>query len=178
MPLPEVLPRILAGEPVPMDKLRDLTEEGRFEKDEFERLNTAYATLSVGLQNALKEGRRIQKSMRESLRKLDRYFGALVIREPIQELQDKYEEIECVGDFLSSVEESILDSLARFVRPREEASEDDGSSAPQDLEMREYEVNLVVDNAQVVAHDQWGGDDTPDRHLHLSLVQRYTGGPC
>jgi ATP-dependent Lon protease len=140
---------ILAGEPVPIEKLRDLAEEGRFEKDELDRLQSSYTTLSVGLQNALKEGRRIQKSMRDSLRKLDRYFCALVIREPIRELKEKFEDVEGVGEYLDAVEDNILDSLSRFVRPREDASTDeDGASSVQDPEMRDYEVNLVVDHSR------------------------------
>ncbi len=138
---------ILAGEPVSIEKIRDLAEEGRFEKDQLERLQTTYNELSVGLQTALKEGRRIQKSMRESLRKLDRYFCALVIREPIRELKEKFEEVDGIGEYLDAVEDDILNSLARFVRPHEEPDGDETTASSGRAELREYEVNVVVDHA-------------------------------
>ncbi|MFQ5600304.1 MAG: Lon protease family protein [Candidatus Krumholzibacteriia bacterium] len=136
----------VAGEPVSIDKLKDLTKEERFDPKELERLRKKYDELAQGLQNVLKEGRKIERGLRETLRKLDREFGALVVRDPIQELREKYHDIASVGEYLDDVQESILDTLGRFVRAQEDSNPHEDGMGRADSDFFEYEVNVAVDN--------------------------------
>jgi ATP-dependent Lon protease len=140
---------VVGEEAFSIDKLKDLTDEGRFDRNELQRLQETYNVLSQGLQNTLQEGRRIETQLRESLRKLGRHFAALVIREPIRELRDKYSDVSRVEHYLEAVEEHVLDSLAKFVRSIEgqAEAEEDGTGTPPP-ELFEFEVNVVVDNSE------------------------------
>ncbi|HZL86209.1 MAG TPA: ATP-binding protein [Candidatus Krumholzibacteria bacterium] len=138
---------MISGEPVAMEKLKDMVDAGRFDRAQFEALRRKHEKLSVDLQSTLQEGRRIEKELRESLRKLDRHFATLVIRDPIQELSQKYGDLSRVVEYLHTVQEHILDSLGKFVRPADDAEGGEVVEGPKARDLREYEVNLVVDHA-------------------------------
>jgi len=137
---------LVAGEPLPMERLKDMADEGRFGRDELKTLRGKYEKLTVGLQSVLQEGRRIEKELGESLRKLDRHFATLVVRDPLKELQEKYAKLPRLLAYLAAVQEHILDSLAKFARAAQEGSGDEDTGPTPRL--REYEVNLVVDHAE------------------------------
>ena len=139
---------IVGGEPMSIERIRDLTEAGRFDPREHERLQRKYAGLAQRLQSTLQEGRRIEKELSESLRKLERHFAALVIRDPLQELREKYRDAPRVGEYLLAVQEHLLESQPHLARSPEQPPAGADGTAPPPPELHEFEVNLVVDNAQ------------------------------
>ena len=140
---------VVGGETLSIERLRDLADAGKLDRAELKRLEAKYDVLSQRLQTALQEGRRIEKELRESLQKLDRHFGALVVRDPIQELRDKYADVPRVGAYLLAVQEHLLESLPRFIRSPEAApaAGADDAAPPTPPDLHEYDVNLAVDHA-------------------------------
>jgi lon-related putative ATP-dependent protease len=146
---PDLMP-VVADNPVDMDKLEALTDEGKFSREEFEQFKTKHSELTRELESLSKNLRNVERELREQMGNLDRSMAEPLIREAADGLREAFDAVE-VREYLDQAAESFLERLHRF---REIAG---GDSPGVDREkvragLREltlpFAVNLVVDNAE------------------------------
>ena len=146
--LPGIMP-VVAGNPVDMDELENLTEDGKFRSEEFEGLKEKHSQLSVELESLSKELRNVERDLRGELTKLDRQLAEPLARGAVNELRESFDAVE-VRAYLDLVEEDIFNRLDKF---RELAESDSPGTDGERLReaLREltlpYTINLIVDNA-------------------------------
>jgi ATP-dependent Lon protease len=135
---------VVGGEPTSLDKLRDLSHEKQFDVKQLAAIERAYEELSDEMQSVFKAGRQMDRAQRESLRALEREFGALVVAAPLHDLREQFADVPRVMAWLEQVEESILEMTHRVSAL--ESSEDDPREARLRRWFDDYSVNLLVDN--------------------------------
>jgi lon-related putative ATP-dependent protease len=145
---PSLLP-VVAGNPVDMDQLESLVEEGKFQRREYERLKSKKTTLTSGLATLTKSLQAVERGLREEIAGLDRELARPLVEESLGEIRDDFSG-DAVHAHLDRVGADILDHLDRFRDP--ETPPTSGAERDQARkELRErmlcYAVNLVVDNS-------------------------------
>ncbi len=146
---PEIAP-VIAGEPVQIDKLESLTHQQKFSDEEFKRLKAKYEALSGEMEKAFKSARDLKRELRDAMAKLQKQFGAPAVTDYIKDLKAVYDHPE-VLDYLSEVQEAILDNMERFTEDGEsESSEKQEQQGPEqrDARFRDFTVNVLVDNSK------------------------------
>lgn len=102
-------------------------------------------------EQALREGRKLEREITERLEVLENEAGEYLVRIPLTELQEKYREHSEVLTYLGEVRSHIVKNLQRF--KSNEAGQAPGQHMP--LQMAEpasdpflpYQVNVFVDNS-------------------------------
>jgi lon-related putative ATP-dependent protease len=143
---PEIAP-VIAGEPVPMERLDSLTHQGQFSKEEFQRLRTKYQELSSELESTLKKTRDIKKELRAELIKQQKAFAGPVVEDAIKDLKHDYDHPK-IHKYLDQVRENVLDNLEQFT---DQGGEEEGKPTQiREIEekYRAYMVNVLVDNSR------------------------------
>jgi lon-related putative ATP-dependent protease len=97
--------------------------------------------LQVELQNIWREIRRLERESREERRQLDREVAELAIRDEFETLRENYTGVDEVLAYLDAVWEDLLEQVARAAPTLDEKDLD------QTLDLRRYEVNVLVDNS-------------------------------
>jgi lon-related putative ATP-dependent protease len=145
---PALLP-VVAGNPVDMDKLEALTDEGKFAKEDFENLKTKQAELSVELEALSKSLRDVQREAQQELTSLDRSLAEPLVRESVGDVKEVFDADE-VQAYLDEAAEDMLERLDRF-RELAEGDSQDGDKEQQRAAINDltlpYKVNLLVDNS-------------------------------
>jgi ATP-dependent Lon protease len=145
---PELSP-LVAGNPVQMDQLETLVEEGRFAKKDFEKLKGEQAKLAAELEALTKEFRKIELDVRQKILDLDQAAVRPVATDLVDDLREAFDDKE-VRAWLEEVRDDVLDHLERF-REREEpatGAERDQARAELEERMRPYAVNVLVDHTR------------------------------
>jgi len=145
---PGVFP-VLEGNPVNIDQLESMVEEGKYSKEDLERLKEKQTELVGELEAIFKETRKSEKEVRELLTALDAEVISPVIKDSISDIKEKFDD-EKVHRYLDEVQEDILANLNRF-REKEEPgpSPIPGLVLPQPVDsFSEYQVNVLVDNSE------------------------------
>ncbi len=146
---PDLAP-VVAGNPVPVDQLETLVEEGRFEREQFERLRKKFAELRETLQGITKEFRKLDRSLRQDLLALDEELARPLVEEAAGDVLEAFRS-PAVEAYLKDVVEDVLDHLDTFretEEPRPPGAERDRARAEFRERMRPYAVNLLVDHAE------------------------------
>ena len=145
---PGILP-LVEGNPVNIEQLETMVEEGKLPKEELERIKEKQTELINELENIFKETRKSEKDVKEELASLDNEVISPVVKDSISDIKEKFEN-EKVLRYLDEVQEDILANLNRF-REKEEAppSPLPGLVLPQPVDsFTEYQVNVLVDNSE------------------------------
>ncbi len=145
---PEITP-VVAGNPVQMEQLETLVEEGRFAKKDLEKLKVSQAKLSTEFEALTKEFRKIELDVRQQILDLDRAAARSVVADLVDDLWQAFDDKE-VRAWLEEVREDVLDHLERF-REREEpvaGAERDQAKAEWEERLRPYKVNVLVDHTE------------------------------
>ncbi len=145
MSRPDLVP-IIDGSPVPMEQLDALVSQQRLPAETAERLKKKYPDLLKEIPAVLKELRRTQAALRQKLNELDAHFARELIAPFIADLKEKYKDPKVQG-YLDDVQESILERLDLF-RGKSEAEGTRETGAPEADPFLDYQVNLIVDNAE------------------------------
>jgi lon-related putative ATP-dependent protease len=143
-----VLMPVVAGNPVDMDQLESVVEEGKFQRREFDRLKAKQTKLMTALEGLTKEFRQLERELRGALLKLDQDVARPVVEEAVTEIADAFPG-DRIAAYLLEVTEDILANLDRFRDGQEPAASDAeaGKSKPAIPErMLPYAVNVVVDH--------------------------------
>jgi len=149
---PDLAP-VVVGNPMKIEQLEALVEEGKFSADDLERIKEKYKELSQEMEKLFKEARDIDKSIQESLEKLARDWVEPMLADMVTPLVEEYQS-EGVRTYLTDVQADIVEHLERF-RPKlvqpgpgMEGGGQPMMIPPEPSQFREYGVNLIVDNSE------------------------------
>jgi len=145
---PGILPMV-EGNPVSIDQLETMAEEGKYPKENLENVKAKQTELVSELEDIFKETRKSEKEIKEELTALDNEVISPVVRDSISDIKERFNH-EKVHHYLDEVQEDILVNLSRF-REKEEAppSPIPGLVFPQAADtFTEYSVNVLVDNSE------------------------------
>ncbi len=144
---PGIFP-LVEGNPVNMEQLESMAEEGKFAKEELARLKGKQAELVSELEDIFKETRKAEKEIKEELSSLDSQVISPVIRDSISDIKERFKN-EKVHQYLDEAQEDVLDNLGRFREKEEAPSPIPGLVLPQAADsFSEYQVNVLVDNSE------------------------------
>ena len=145
---PDVVP-LVAGNPIGLDQLENLVDQGQFPKENFDKLKAKYAELSAEMEQVLKATRKVEKNIQEELAKLDKSTTASLLEAAIGDIREKYKEPK-IHAYLEEVKNSVLDNPTRFT-PKPEAPQLSipGLVMPTPVDtFVDYQVNVLVDNSE------------------------------
>ncbi|HTY25731.1 MAG TPA: AAA family ATPase [Desulfomonilaceae bacterium] len=149
---PDLAP-VIVGNPMKIEQLEALVEEGKFSADELAKLKEKYKALSQEMEKIFKSARDIDKTIQEDLEKLAKEWGTPLVKDEISPVREQFG-TEAVASYLEEMESDIMNHLERF-RPRLMAQQGPGEAPtppvlvpPDPGQLRDYEVNLFVDNSE------------------------------
>ena len=144
---PGIFP-LVEGNPVNMEQLESMVEEGKFSKEELEKLRGKQAELVNELEDIFKETRKAEKEIKEELASLDSEVISPVIKDSISDIKERFN-YEKVHQYLDEVQEDVLTNLGRFREKEETPPPIPGLVLPQAVDsFSEYQVNVLVDNSE------------------------------
>jgi lon-related putative ATP-dependent protease len=108
--------------------------------EEQDRLQERQRELQEELQRVVSQIRRLEAETRERLRQIDREVAEAAIRHHFDELFAHYTAEPEITKYLDEVHQDVLEQIDDFA-PSEER--------PEPVDLRRYEVNLLVDNSQI-----------------------------
>jgi lon-related putative ATP-dependent protease len=129
---------------------KDFMQLSQAEKDEIVEKRQRVQEL---LQTALRQGRAIDREAATALQKMDREVAGFAISQMIEEMQEKYQDVDEVGDYIAQVRDDILDNLALV--KEEDGEEPAQPAAPLPPRagrkplLKKYSVNVLVDHSQL-----------------------------
>ena len=144
---PGIFP-VIEGNPVNIEQLETMVEEGKFSREELEKIKEKQAGLINELEIIFKETRKSEKEIKEEMSSLDNEVVSPVVRDSISDMKERFDH-ERVRHYLDEVREDILSNLSRFREKEETPSPIPGLSLPQPVDtFTEYQVNVLVDNSE------------------------------
>ena len=156
---PDLAP-VIVGNPMKIEQLEALVEEGKFSAEELERIKAKYKELSQEMEKIFKEARDIDKTIQEDLEKLSKEWIDPLLKESMAQVREN--RFRGRKAYLDEVEADIMVHLDRF-RPGSERPQPGSEGArppmlvpPDPTQLKYYEVNLLVDNSET--------DETTGRH--------------
>ncbi|MDQ1238091.1 MAG: hypothetical protein QG577_275 [Thermodesulfobacteriota bacterium] len=148
---PDLAP-VIVGNPMKIEQLEALVDEGKFSAQELERLKVKYKELSVEMEKIFKEARDIDKTIQEDLEKLSREWVEPLLKDLTDSLREGIDS-GAVGIYVDELEADIVNHLDRF-RPRIVPSSGAGEAPgppmlvpPDPSQFSDYEVNVLIDNS-------------------------------
>jgi lon-related putative ATP-dependent protease len=134
---------LVAGNPVDMDQLEDLVQEGKFSKEDYDRLQSANTELRTELEGLSREMRAQDRTLRDQLEELDRELAGPLVEEAITDIREEFE-TDQVAVYLTTLGEDVLEHLDQF----HEAAESKPSPDAESSEFpRRYAVNVLVEHS-------------------------------
>ncbi len=114
------------------------------ERDKIER---AVAEFQEELKALVEQVPERRKEMRQKIDEINRQATRAATCAPFRELRSEYHEMSAVCDYLTAVEQDVIESADEFL-PHDERSEAMSTMGlPQQSGLTRYEVNLLVDNS-------------------------------
>jgi lon-related putative ATP-dependent protease len=149
---PDLAP-VVVGNPMKIEQLEALVEEGKFSAEELEKIKAKYKELSQEMEKIFKAARDIDKTIQEDLENLARDWAAPLVKDAFHPVIEEFN-AESVKGYLEEVEADIMAHLDRF-RPKLVAQQGPGETPgppmlmpPDPGQLRDYEVNILVDNSE------------------------------
>jgi len=134
---------MLNGKPLKEEEFMALPQQKK------EEIQQRRETLNAELRQAFHEMRELDGKVSEAIGKLNRDVAEVSIGPRIQDLRDKYHDLSEINEYLTVVQNDILDNLGQF------ADEQQAQLPPQlrflqlkEAPFRKYEVNVLVDNSK------------------------------
>jgi len=117
------------------------------EKEEISKKQEAMQTV---LEASIRQGKSQDSKARQSLQELDEHVVKFAIGPSIQELHDKYINLQEVVQLLEQVRQDIIDNRLRFKEePGEQARASSPIQEPREFLLKRYQVNVLVDNTKL-----------------------------
>ncbi len=149
---PDLAP-VVVGNPMKIEQLESLVEEGKFSADELAKIKNTYKELSQEMEKIFKAARDIDKTIQEDLEKLGKEWVEPLLKDLLAPIREQRQE-ESAKTYLDEIETDIMLHLERF-RPRlvtpppgQEAVSSPVLLPPDPSQLRNYEVNVLVDNSE------------------------------
>jgi lon-related putative ATP-dependent protease len=143
---PEIAP-LIAGEPHQIDRLEGLIREGKFSREEFDRLRQKYQDLTALMEETFRQARDLKRKLRMELGELEKEFGRPVVDGYLSDLKASYPNAK-VHEYLDGVREQILSNMEQFTE-RDGEEQPAPHPDPNDERYLQYQVNILVDNGPV-----------------------------
>jgi ATP-dependent Lon protease len=146
---PEIFP-LVKEKVMPWDQLERLVKQGEFDDKKFESLKDKHDKLTDALESAIRETRKIEKSVQTAVEKLKHQICMPVISGLILEMKEKYPATEA-QEYFYEVEMALLENLERFhdgEETKNPAMLIESGPPPKD-ELTEFSINVVVDNSSL-----------------------------
>ena len=149
---PDLAP-VVVGNPMKIEQLEGLVEEGKFKAEELERIKEKYKELSQEMEKIFKEARDIDKTIQENLEDLSKQWVTPLVRDTLHPISEQFA-TDSVKPYLEELEDDIMTHLDRF-KPRlvtQQGAPEGGAHPvlvpPDPAQLKDYEVNLLVDNSE------------------------------
>lgn len=162
---PDLAP-VVVGNPMKIEQLESLVEEGKFSQEELEKIKEKYKELSREMEQIFKQSRDIDKSIQSELEELAKKWVEPMLAEMLTPILDDYKSDD-VTSYIGEVQKDIMSNLDRF-RPKlvpaggmggmtggqGQGGQEGGGGAtpmlvqPESSNFIPYEVNLIVDNSE------------------------------
>lgn len=133
---PEIVP-VVGSDPVPIDRVASLLAQGKITQADYERIQSAYPSLSRRLEELIHAERDLQRELDHRTAELEKTQIAPLLDYAIEEIHDDFKH-EKVAAFLADLRNFVLDNLPLYGAPRSEA-ERRRATLP-------FQVNVLVDN--------------------------------
>ena len=145
---PQLVP-VVAGNPVDMDQLEGLVEQGQFKQTDYENLQQLRTELAGEMEALGKSFRNADRELRKTLSVLDRDLARPLVEEAVAEVREVFT-AEGLPTYLDQVVEDILEHLGSFRDAQEGASPEElvGAAGESAQDRDRYRINVLVDNAK------------------------------
>ena len=161
-----VLTPLRDGKALSPEMYRQLPEKER------EHFDEVIAALQEQLSNLVRQEPKWQREFRDDMRHLNQDVATLAVAHLIEDLKNKYQDVDEVGDYLDQVQQDVVQNVDMFL-----ARDDNTSVVPQDPTdsptNRRYQVNLIVDNRETVGAPVVY-EDTPTYENLVGRVEHMT----
>lgn len=138
---------LIDEEPVSLEKLEELSNEGKFPLSKLDELRRKWDSLRREFDNTSIESKKLSGKLEDALEKLRFSITAPLVTEKVNLLKKRYPDEKTSG-YLDEVHEELLGDLDRF----REAQPRRGEEEPPPFRKREpfedFSVNLILDNAE------------------------------
>ncbi|HBE00850.1 MAG TPA: hypothetical protein DC049_00020, partial [Spirochaetia bacterium] len=157
----DIMP-VIAGNKVSMDVLENLAENGKFEKNEYEKLKNKYLELSLLLEIIFRRYSELEKKFSDEVERMNRETMLPFIEKYIRDIKKVFREKE-VHEFFDQIKNDILENIKIFTREatltgfsretdtsgaeNNSEAEEDGLMTDIEEILKRYRVNLLVDNS-------------------------------
>ncbi|MBI2961632.1 MAG: AAA family ATPase [Betaproteobacteria bacterium] len=116
-------------------------------KEEQHRIEAVIAQLQTKLEKLVREVMRWRKERHERIRQLNREMVFLAVGHLVDELRQRYAEVEAVVKYLDSVQQDLIENADDFRKPAEGAPGTMRLESGQEAGLRRYAVNVLVDHS-------------------------------
>ncbi len=133
------------GEVVGPEEFQELPEEKR------EQVREDISKLQEQLQETMRQARKWEREAREKIKELDRQIAMFAVGHRIQELQEKYNDLPTVLDYLEAVKEDVVESVDDFRKTGEQEQQammGISTDRISEAKFRRYNVNVLVDHSE------------------------------
>jgi lon-related putative ATP-dependent protease len=134
---------VVEGRPLSEEEFMSLSQEVR---DEIQKRKEK---LSADLRSAMRRLKGLESKINEELKKLNHDVALYAIGHLVAELTEKYEEFPEIATYLEEVRDDILENLVQFIKEPKAAPVPFAVPWIKELPFRKYEVNVIVDNADL-----------------------------
>ncbi len=143
---PDIFP-LVNGKPTNLESLEALVEEGKFAKDDFEKIKRKYQEFSQEIVLISKKINSLQKELSKKLSELEIKIVTPLVEEETSEIQKKYNN-QAIDSYLNDVKKNVLENIRRFQEKTDQSTAIPGLILPQVKDtFMEYSVNVLVDNS-------------------------------
>ncbi len=112
---PDLAP-VVVGNPMKIEQLEALVDEGKFSGDELTKIKATYKELSQEMEKIFKAARDIDKTIQEDLEKLGKEWTEPLIKDLMTQIRENFPS-DAAKSYFDEVEADIVVHLDRF-RPR------------------------------------------------------------
>ena len=133
---------LVDGEPATGDEFEQLDEETKQDlQEKGEKVRELIA-------QKLSQFHQAQKEDKEKLGELDRKVALYAVGHLVDELKEKYENLDEVVDYLEQVKQDIVENIDLFKNPDEHTQNPLGMQIPVEQLYTKYRVNVLIDNSE------------------------------
>ena len=137
---PEVMP-VVDGDPTPVLKLEQMVENGRFPKDEFERIKAKHVEIKTEIESIFLQIRGLQKEIQEKNRQADKIMFSSLAEGLITPLRQDFACAE-LDTYFQHMIDDMVDNIAIFF------TQERPPQMPVGDPFEQYAVNVLVDNGE------------------------------
>lgn len=143
---PDIFP-IIDKKPTNIENLETLAEEGKFSKEELEKIKKKHQDFTHEIALISKKISSLQKELSEELTELETKTITPLVEEEITEIKKKYDN-DVIDTYLKEVKKNVLENISRFQEKEEQPVAIPGLRLPQIKDsFIEFSVNVLVDNS-------------------------------